>query len=232
VDPSTTRKVSIAEQAAQLAEPFTMVDLGQIDDLVLSIFLCQGTLPFHRHLDQDELFLPYNGTIHLETDWGSLTLRPGDAAVVPKGVGHRSASLQRSLVLLFQPRPMVTRRNGHRRLFAVKEQAALHKVSLPAVGQRQEANFEPAPVLDVDTFALTLAVCQGRGPWWRADQQSSLVLCYEGQITLESQDDPLSLHKGELVVVPKGYSYRVSSPGRSLVLGVRRHTQADPVPPQ
>ena len=98
-----TVKVSIAEQATQLAEPFTMVDLAQIDDLSLSVFLCQGTLPFHRHMDQDELFLAHNGTIHLETDWGSLTLRPGEAAVVPKGVGHRSSSLQRSLVLLLQP---------------------------------------------------------------------------------------------------------------------------------
>jgi mannose-6-phosphate isomerase-like protein (cupin superfamily) len=223
VSTSEAAKVSIAEQATQLAEPFTMLDLAQIDELALSIFVCQGRLPFHRHMDQDELFLPYNGTIHLETDWGNLTLREGDAAVVPKGVGHRSSSLQRSLVLLLQPRLMVTRRNGHRRLFAVKKEAVLQKVSLPALGQRQEVNFEALPVLNLDVFALTLTVCQGRGPWWQGDQQSSLVLCYEGQITLESQDNRLSVQKGELVVVPKGHSFRISSPGRSLVLGVQKH---------
>lgn len=228
---SETVKVSIAEQAAQLAEPFTMVDLAQIDDLSLSVFLCQGTLPFHRHMDQDELFLPYNGTINLETDWGSLTLRPGEAAVVPKGVGHRSSSLQRSLVLLLQPRLMITRRNGHRRLFSAKKRAALRKVNVLAAGRQQEADFEPLPMLDVDTFALTLAVCQGTGPWWQADRQSSLVLCYQGEITLESQTGRLSLYDGELAVVPKGTSYRLSSPGRSLVLGVQKHPHPDPVPP-
>ena len=166
---SETVKINIAEQATQLAEPFTMVDLAQIDDLALSVFLCQGTLPFHRHLDQDELFLPYSGAIHLETDWGNLHLRPGDAAVVPKGVGHRSSSLQRSLVLLLQPRLMITRRNGHRRLYAREDEQGLPRVSVPAVGHDLEADFEPVPLIDVDTFALTLTVCQGMGPWRQVD---------------------------------------------------------------
>jgi homogentisate 1,2-dioxygenase len=231
VNPSETVRISIAEQATQLSGPFTMVDLAQVDDLSLSVFLCQGTLPFHRHMDQDELFLPHSGTIHLETDWGSLTLRPGEAAVVPKGVGHRSSSLQRSLVLLLQPRLMINRRNGHRRLFAVKEKAALKKVNVAAAGQKREPNFERLPMLDVDTFALTLAVCQGVGPWWQADRQNSLVLCHQGQITLESQAGSLALNNGELAVVPKGTSHRVSSRGRSLVLGVQKHPHPDPVPP-
>ena len=228
---SETVKISIAEQAAQLAEPFTMVDLAQIDDLALSVFLCQGTLPFHRHLDQDELFLPHSGAIHLETERGNLHLRPGDAAVVPKGVGHRSSSLQRSLVLLLQPRLMITRRNGHRRLFAARGKEALQQVSVPAVGRQLEANFDPVPVLDFDTFALTLTVCQGIGPWQQEDRQASLVLCYQGQVTLEGQIDRLSLRDGELAVVPKGMLYRISSPARSLVLGVQKHAHPDPVPP-
>ncbi|MEJ2209174.1 MAG: homogentisate 1,2-dioxygenase [Anaerolineae bacterium] len=228
---STTTKISIAEEASRLAEPFTMVDLAQIDDLALSVFLCEGTMPFHRHLDQDELFLPYNGTIRIDSDWGGLTLRPGDATVVPKGVGHRSSSLLRSLVLLVQARLMISRRNGHRRLSALKEEDGLPKISVPVAGREMVADFEPRPLLDVDTFALTLAVCQGQGPWQQADDGSSLVLCYQGQIDLESEFGDLSLHNGELVVVPRGTPYRLSSATRSLVLGVQRHPHPDPVPP-
>ena len=113
--------ISIADQAGRLTEPFTMIDLASIDDLVLSVFLCQGTLPRHRHLDQDELFLVHSGTISLESDWGTAILRPGEMAVAPKGVGHRSSSLLNSQVLLLQPRLMVNRRNGNRRIFALKE---------------------------------------------------------------------------------------------------------------
>ena len=96
-----------------------MIDLVQVDDLALSIYLCQGTMPLHRHLDQDELFLVHSGTISLESEWGTAILRPGELAVAPKGVGHRSSSLLRSLVLLLQPRLMVNRRNGDRLLFAL-----------------------------------------------------------------------------------------------------------------
>lgn len=232
MDASETAKINIAEQATQLAEPFTMVDLAQIDDLALSIFLCQGAMPFHRHLDQDELFLPHNGTIQLETEWGSLTLRPGEATVVPKGIGHRSSSAQRSLVLLFQPRLMITRRNGHRRLFALKDKGALAKVSVFAAGRQLEDRFEPLPLIDVDAFALTLTLCQGTGPWWQAGRQSSLVLCYQGLVTLDSGLGRLSLGDGELAVVPKGMRFRLSSPGRSLVLGVQKHPHPDLVGPR
>ena len=62
---SSLEVISIAEQGARLSKPFTMIDLVQIDDLMLSIFLCQGTLPMHRHVDQDELFLVHSGTISL-----------------------------------------------------------------------------------------------------------------------------------------------------------------------
>jgi len=231
VNASTITKISIAEQATRLAEPFTMVDLTQIDDLALSVFLCEGTMPFHRHLDQDELFLPYSGTIRIESDWGSVTLHPGDATVVPKGIGHRSSSPLRSLVLLFQSRLMISRRNGHRRLFALKTEQGLQRISVPGTGRELEADFEPMPLIDVDTFALTLSVCQGIGPRWQVDHQSSLVLCYEGQVRLESELGRLSLQNGELAVVPRGTPYRISSPARSLVLGVQRHPHPDPAPP-
>jgi homogentisate 1,2-dioxygenase len=221
----TLEKINIPEQAARLTEPFTMIDLAQIDDLALSIFLCQGTLPSHRHLDQDELFLVHSGTISLESDWGPATLRPGELAVVPKGLGHRSSSLLRSLVLLLQPRLIVNRRNGYRRLFALEDEGRLEKVSVPAMGRQVAVPFSPVAVAHLDTFALNLVLCQGTGPWWRAERQSSLVLCYDGNLELDSELGQVSLQDGDMVVLPKGIPYRLSSSRRALILGVERHKQ-------
>ncbi len=223
----TLDKVNIAEQAGQLTEPFTMMDLAQIDDLALSVFLCQGTMPFHRHVDQDELFLVHSGTISLESDWGTAVLRPGDLAVVPKGVGHRSSSLLRSLVLLLQPRLMINRRNGHRRLFAIKSSGHLEKVSVPAVGRHVVNPFQQVPLAHVDTFVLSLAVCQGEGPLWLNREQSSLIFCYEGQAVVESPSGRVTLGHGELVVVPVGVAHQVSSRQRTVLLSVGRHPQPD-----
>lgn len=215
--------ISFAQKGAELSEPFTMMDLTEIDDLVLSVFLCQGTMPFHRHIDQDELFLVHTGTISLESDWGAVILRPGDLAVVPKGLRHRSSALLRSHVLLLQPRLVVHRRNGHRRLFALKDERRLEKTSVPAVGHQIVSPFRQVVIAHLDTFALSLILCQGAGPWWRTDRHSSLVLCYEGPMTVDSELGQASLHSNELVIVPKGIGYRLSSAERALVLAVERH---------
>ena len=218
-------KVSFTQQAARLTEPFTMIDLVQIDDLALSIFLCQGTLPYHRHVDQDELFLVHSGTISLENDWNPVILRPGELAVVPKGLRHRSSSLLRSLVLLFQPRLVVNRRNGDRRLFALKGEGQVEKVSVPAMGRQISAAFRPIPLAHMDTYALNLILSHGAGPWCSTDRQSSLILCYDGELILDSELGRVSLLQGELVVVPKGITFRLSSSERALVLTTERHTQ-------
>ena len=217
--------ISIPEYAERLTEPFTMIDLVQVDDLALSIYLCQGTMPRHRHLDQDELFLVHSGTISLESDWGSVILRPGELAVAPKGVGHRSSSLLRSLVLLLQPRLMVNRRNGHRRLFALKGEQKLEKVNVPAMGRQLSALYHPLLLADLDTFALHLLACSGIGPWQQTERQDSLILCYKGRVTVDTSEKKVFLGDGELVIVPKGMAYRLSSLGRSLVLSVERHQQ-------
>jgi homogentisate 1,2-dioxygenase len=223
--PEKLETIRISEHASRLSEPFTMIDLIQVDDLVLSIYLCQGTMPLHRHLDQDELFLVYSGTISLESEWGTAILRPGELAVAPKGVGHRSSSLLRSLVLLLQPRLMVNRRNGDRRLFALKDKDRLEKVSIPAMGRQIATPFKPIVVTHLDTFALHLMICDGTGPRWRTDRQASLIFCYDGQLDLDSDLGQISLHNGELAVVPRGVSYQLSSGGRTVVVGVRRHQQ-------
>jgi len=232
VEPTQTLdKISIIEQAGRLTEPFTMMDLVQIDDLTLSIFLCQGTMPFHRHVDQDELFLVHSGTISLESDWGTSVLRPGELSVVPKGVGHRSSSLLRSLVLLLQPRLVINRRNGYRRLFALKGSGRLEKLSVPAVGRQVANPFRQVPLVHLDTFVLNLTICQGTGPLWVNREQSSLVLCYDGQVVLESPSGRLTLDQGELVVVPVGVAHQVSSQKRAVLLGLERHPQPDlPLP--
>jgi mannose-6-phosphate isomerase-like protein (cupin superfamily) len=218
--------VSIPQQGTRLKKPFSMLDLVQIDDLMLGIFLCQGTLQTHRHVDQDELFLVHTGTINVESDWGDVLLRPHELAVVPKGVGHRSASLIPSLVLLLQPRVVVDRRNGDRRLFALKGEKHLEKVSLAAMGHQVVVPFSPVLVANLDTFAFQLTLCEGAGPWQTEERQASLIWCHDGRLTVDTERlGHVSLGPAELTVIPSRTTFRLLSTGRATVLGVRRHKQ-------
>jgi mannose-6-phosphate isomerase-like protein (cupin superfamily) len=133
----------------------------------------------------------------------------------------------RSLVLLFQPRLLANRRNGDRHLFTLKAGGRLDKVSVPAMGHQIAVPFEPILLTGVDTFDLNLTVCQGTGPWQVLEHQSTLFLCYEGRITLETEFGRLSLHGGELAVLPPGVPHCLSSAERSLLLGLERHPRPD-----
>jgi homogentisate 1,2-dioxygenase len=223
--PEPFEKISIPQQAAQLTEPFTMIELVQIDDLAMSVFLCKGILPYHRHLDQDELFLVHSGTISLDSEWGPVILRPGELAVVPKGLGHRSSSPIGALVILLQPRLMANRRNGDRRLFALKNAGKLEKVNIPALSRGIAIPFQPVVLAHLDTFALFVMACEGTGPWLPAPRQSGLVFCYDGALDLESALGTVCLQNGELVVMPKGVPFRLCSATRATVIGLQRHKQ-------
>jgi homogentisate 1,2-dioxygenase len=216
-------KVSLAERAAGLDRPFAMNEVAQVDELALSVYRCEGTMPLHRHLDQDEAFLVHSGSISLESEWGSAVLRPGELSVVPKGLGHRSTSLVRSLVLLFQPRGMVNRRNGHRRVFVLPQQGRLEKVSVPAVGRQITMPFRPIALADLDVCTLTLTACRGAGLWQQNDAGASLVLCHTGHILVDVGSGEMDLNAWELTVIPSGMAYRLSSPGHALALGIERH---------
>ena len=81
----------------------------------------------------------------------------------------------------------------------------------------------PVTLAHLDTFAFNLLLCSGTGPWRQHDRQSSLVLCYDGQVFLDSDVGQESLHAGELVVVPKSTRFHLSGEDRSLVLELQRH---------
>jgi len=84
---------------------------------------------------------------------------------------------------------------------------------------------ESVTLAHVDTYALNLILCQAAGPWWQTEHQSNLVLCYDGELVLDSEFGRISMQQGELVVVPKGLTYRLSGVDRALVLSMQRHEQ-------
>jgi mannose-6-phosphate isomerase-like protein (cupin superfamily) len=96
---------------------------------------------------------------------------------------------------------------------------------VPAMGRQLAAPFNPVALAHLDTFALTLTLCEGSGPWQQMERQASLVFCYEGRLTVDSELGEIVLEAGELTVVPVSLPHRLSSQRRALVLGLSRHKQ-------
>ncbi len=212
------KKLNIAQEAAKLSRPFQMAHLGYVDDFAVSVFICQGSIDWHRHMDEDELFLVQSGVITLESEWGKTRLLPDEMAVVPKGVAHRSSSFLWSTVLLFQPRVMPNRKNGDRRTAASPEGQSLHKINAAHTARQLTEPFKPVNLVTVEDCAMRLALIQGAFPWHCHKSYDELFLILEGEMTLNTEQGDLPLKAGEMTIVPKGIPHRPTASERAITL--------------
>ena len=63
----------------------------------------EGTLEWHSHAEEDEVFLCLAGRLVLEMRDREVALEPGQLFVMPRGVEHRPRAEPRASVLLFEP---------------------------------------------------------------------------------------------------------------------------------
>jgi mannose-6-phosphate isomerase-like protein (cupin superfamily) len=214
--------VNVAEEASRLTEPFSLVEMAHVDYLAVDVFICYGAVVWHKHIDQDELFLVQSGAIYLETEWGNLKLGPGELAVVPKGVEHRSSSSVWSVVLLFQIRALADRRNGDRRIFALKDERQIEKVSLSAEAARLRDRFEPGDLACLDDFVVRLSLCLGESHWHQHEGRDEFLFVQEGVVELGTEGEKVSVRAGEMTVVPKGVVHRLVPGDGAVVMLLER----------
>jgi mannose-6-phosphate isomerase-like protein (cupin superfamily) len=214
--------VNVAEEASRLTEPFSLIEMAHVDYLAVDVFICYGAVVWHKHIDQDELFLVQSGAIYLETEWGNLKLGPGELAVVPKGVEHRSSSSVWSVVLLFQIRALADRRNGDRRIFALKDERQIEKVSLSAEAARLRDRFEPGDLACLDDFVVRLSLCLGESHWHQHEGRDEFLFVQEGVVELGTEGEKVSVRAGEMTVVPKGVVHRLVPGDGAVVMLLER----------
>jgi mannose-6-phosphate isomerase-like protein (cupin superfamily) len=227
--PSSFAVVNIAGEVERLVRPFQMLRLAQIDDMAVEVFLCQGAVSWHRHVNGDELFIAFSGLMTLESEWGTVTLRPWEIALVPKGVGHRSIAAFPSAVLLIRPVALQDRKNGNRRLYGLPREARLRKTSL--VGSREWPGmpYRPQFLMQVEDRALRMLRCVGVGPWIEPRSADTLLLAQQGTLLLEGEEWYVPLMGGELVNVGKSQRHRLTSDTVSVVLELVRVQQEQSV---
>ena len=96
------RKMSVADAADLLTQPFTHTVLGQVDDYCVYLSRFDGTYKFHEHA-KDEMYLVLEGEVFIDYyDGPSVPLRKGEVLVVKAGERHRSRAEEEALVLMFK----------------------------------------------------------------------------------------------------------------------------------
>jgi mannose-6-phosphate isomerase-like protein (cupin superfamily) len=96
------RAISPAAVAASLTELWSPRVVAEVDDAYVKVAKVQGTLAWHSHDDEDELFLVLRGRLRIEMEAGDVELGPGELFVVPKGVRHNPVAEEECQLLLIE----------------------------------------------------------------------------------------------------------------------------------
>ena len=97
-----SRVVSPLTVANGLTELWSPRVVAELDDSYVKVAKVKGTLAWHSHDDEDELFYVLSGRLRIEMERDTVELDAGDAYVVPKGVRHNPIANEECLVMLIE----------------------------------------------------------------------------------------------------------------------------------
>ena len=96
-------KVNLREKFGLFDELWSPKIVGALNGQHVKLAKLKGPFVWHRHDDEDELFLVVKGRLTIQLRDGAVTLEAGEFCIVPRGVEHRPVADEEAHVLLFEP---------------------------------------------------------------------------------------------------------------------------------
>jgi mannose-6-phosphate isomerase-like protein (cupin superfamily) len=88
--------------AAALTELWSPRVVAEVDDAYVKVAKVQGSLAWHSHDNEDELFFVLKGHLRIEMEGRTAELGEGEMYVVPKGVRHNPVADQECHLMLVE----------------------------------------------------------------------------------------------------------------------------------
>lgn len=102
--------INIAQKLGLFRDQWSPKVIADLNDCHVKLAKVQGEFIWHQHAEEDELFIILEGELVIELRDGAITLRPGELAVIPKGVEHRPVAKEEVHLMLIEPK--ATRHTG------------------------------------------------------------------------------------------------------------------------
>jgi mannose-6-phosphate isomerase-like protein (cupin superfamily) len=101
-------------KVVNLAEKLSLFDdfwrpriVGELNDCHVKLVKLKGEFVWHRHENEDELFLVIKGNLQIRLRDRSLTMGEGEFVIIPRGVEHLPVAGNEVHVLLVEPKTTV-----------------------------------------------------------------------------------------------------------------------------
>lgn len=95
--------INIHEKFDLFSDHWSPKRIGALNGQQIILAKVQGEFVFHKHNDEDELFMVMKGQLEIEMRDRTVTVNPGEFFVVPKGVEHKPSAREETHLLLFEP---------------------------------------------------------------------------------------------------------------------------------
>ncbi len=99
--------VNLAQKLTLFQEYWSPKVVGELNDNYLKVVKVKGEFVWHKHDEDDELFLVLKGRLVIQLRDQDITLSEGDFVVIPKGVEHRPVAADEAHILLIEPKTVV-----------------------------------------------------------------------------------------------------------------------------
>jgi mannose-6-phosphate isomerase-like protein (cupin superfamily) len=90
------------EIVASLAELWSPRIVAEVDDANVKVAKVKGSLAWHSHDNEDELFFILKGHLRIEMEESVVDLSEGEMFVVPKGVRHNPVADNECHIMLIE----------------------------------------------------------------------------------------------------------------------------------
>lgn len=96
-------KVNLTQKFDLISEHWRPKVVGELNGQEVKLVKFQGEFPWHRHENEDEMFMAMRGTFRIEFRDRTVELHEGEFLIVPRGAEHRPVAEEEVEVLLFEP---------------------------------------------------------------------------------------------------------------------------------
>jgi mannose-6-phosphate isomerase-like protein (cupin superfamily) len=104
-------KVNLAEAFGRFAEYWSPRIAGELNDSYVKLAKLKGEFVWHRHEQEDELFLVVKGRLLMKLRDRDIWLEEGELIIIPRGVEHLPVAPEEVHVLLLEPKTTVNTGN-------------------------------------------------------------------------------------------------------------------------
>ena len=97
------KKINISQKLAQFNDHWNPRIIGELNKQHVKLAKIKGEFIWHKHEDEDEMFLVLKGTLKIEFRDRTETIQENEIIIVPKGVEHKPIAKEEVSIMLFEP---------------------------------------------------------------------------------------------------------------------------------